>query len=404
MSEGVLPYGRHWIDEADIEAVAECLRGDWLTTGPRVKAFEDAFAETVGAKYAVVCANGTAALHLAALAADVGGEDVCVAPTMSFLASANGIRYSGARIVFADADPGTGLVTPETFREALDRAGAKVKMAVVVHLNGAPVDMPEISRLADERGIVLVEDACHALGGTHLGSDGAQHAIGSCRHSAMTVFSLHPVKTITMGEGGVVTTNDAALYERLCLLRGHGMMRDADSFQNGDLAFAEDGTANPWYYEMVELGYNYRASDFACALAHSQLSKLPMFAERREALREVYDRELGDLGELLRPVTQSMAQTNRPVLHLYPVSIDFEALGRDRASVMNSLRAKGVGTQVHYIPIHRQPYYAALSSVDLPGADAYYAKALSLPYYPLMEPADALRVSTALKDVLGLNA
>lgn len=404
MSEGFLPYGRHWIDEADIEAVAECLRGDWLTTGPRVKAFEDAFAEAVGAKFAVVCANGTAALHMAALAADVGAADVCVAPTMSFLASANGMRYAGARIVFADADPNTGLITPETFRDALDRAGAKVKMAVVVHLNGAPVDLAEIARLAAERGIVLVEDACHALGGTHPGADNAQHPIGSCVHSAMTVFSLHPVKTITMGEGGVVTTNDAALYDRLCRLRGHGMVRDADSFENAELAFAADGTANPWYYEMIELGYNYRAPDFACALAHSQLSKLPMFAERRAALREIYDRELRDLGDLLRPVTQSMEPSTQPVLHLYPVLIDFEALARDRASVMNALRAKGVGTQVHYIPIHRQPYYAKLSGVDLPGADAYYARALSLPYYPLMEPADAARAAAALKDVLGLNA
>jgi UDP-4-amino-4,6-dideoxy-N-acetyl-beta-L-altrosamine transaminase len=402
MEQPFLPYGRHWIDEDDIVAVAECLRSDWLTTGPRVEAFETAFAEAVGARHAVVCANGTAALHLAALAADVGPEDAGVAPTMSFLASANGMRYTGAEIVFADADPRTGLVTPRTFLEAVERAGRPVKMAVVVHLNGQPVDMVEIGRLAAERGIVLVEDACHALGSRYRSEDGSMVPVGACRHSTMTVFSLHPVKTITMGEGGVVTTSDKSLYDRLRRLRGHGMVRDAADFANADMAFAASGEANPWYYEMPELGYNFRAPDFACALAHSQLKKLPFFAERRSVLKDEYDEAFGEAGDLLRPLPIS-ADTD-PVLHLYPVHIDFAALGKDRARVMGELRGRGVGTQVHYIPIHRQPYYARLNGkADLPGADAYYRGVLSLPYYPLMEREDARRVAAAVKGVLGLN-
>lgn len=403
MSAAFLPYGRHWIDEDDIAAVAACLRGDWLTTGPAVDAFEAAFAAAVGARYAVACANGTAALHLAALAAGVGPDHKGVAPTMSFLASANGMRYAGAEITFADCDERTGLVTPASFAAALDRAGPAARMAVVVHLNGQPADMPAIGRIAAERGVVLVEDACHALGSRYEGDDGALVRVGSCAHSAMAVFSLHPVKTITMGEGGVVTTNDETLWRRMRLFRSHGMVREPDGFVHGEMAYDGSGEANPWYYEMQELGYNFRVPDFACALAQSQLAKLDLFAARRQAIRNSYDDAFQNCGELLR--TLPIAQETDPVLHLYPVFIDFAALGRSRAEVMRDLRTRGVGTQVHYIPIHRQPYYVArYGEVDLPGADRYYAGALSLPFYALMEPADAERAARAVKDVLGLNA
>ncbi len=403
MAEAFLPYGRHWVDDEDIAAVADCLRSDWLTTGPRVEAFENSFAEAVGARFALVCANGTAALHLAALAGGVDSDDLGIAPTMSFLASANGMRYAGAEIVFADADPDTGLVTPETFRAAIDKAGKPVKMAVVVHLNGQPVAMPEIGRIANENGIMLVEDACHALGGSYRDEDGSSASIGACRHSAMAVFSLHPVKTITMGEGGVITTNDEALIERLRLLRGHGMVREPSQFKNADMAFGHGGAPNPWYYEMQELGYNFRAPDFACALAQSQLAKLPMFAKRRAAIKAEYDRLFDGIGDLVRPL--AIASSVDPVLHLYPLLINFEALGKDRGQIMGELRQQGIGTQVHYIPIHRQPYYAErYGALDLPGADSYYARALSIPYYPMMEVEDARRVAEAVRNVLRLNS
>ncbi|MFE0013683.1 UDP-4-amino-4,6-dideoxy-N-acetyl-beta-L-altrosamine transaminase [Mesorhizobium sp. NPDC059054] len=402
MSENFLPYGRHWIDEDDIAAVAECLRGDWLTTGPAVEVFEAAFAEVVGARYAVVVSNGTVALHLAALAAHVGAGDIGIAPTMSFLASANGMHYTGAEIVFADADPRTGLITPATFQAAIEQAAKPVKMAVVVHLNGNAVNMPEIARIAAEHNIILVEDACHALGTTYRDGGGAVVKVGASRHSAMTVFSLHPVKTITMGEGGVITTSDPLLYERLKLLRSHGMLKASEKFLNKDLAFAHTGEANPWYYEMQELGFNYRASDFACVLAHSQLRKLSTFAERRAQLKDIYDLQFGDIGDLVEPLR--IEASIEPVLHLYPLLIDFAAIGKERASVMSELREHGIGTQVHYIPIHRQPYYVEQSGAfDLPGADAYYAKALSIPYYPLMTDLDAERVARTIKRVLGIN-
>lgn len=371
MSKNFLPYGRHWIDEDDIAAVTECLRGDWLTTGPAVEAFEAAFAEAVGARHAVVVSNGTVALHLAALAAHVGSGDIGIAPTMSFLASANGMRYTGAEIVFADADPRTGLITPATFQSAIERSVKPVKMAVVVHLNDNPVNMPEIARIAAEHNVILVEDACHALGTTYCDETGAMTRVGACHHSAMTVFSLHPMKTITMGEGGVITTRDPVLYERLKLLRSHGMVKASEKFQNKDLAFAHAGEPNPWYYEMQELGFNYRAPDFTCVLAHSQLKKLSMFAEQRARLKDIYDLHFGEVGDLVKPLR--IEASVEPVLHLYPLLIDFAALGKERASVMADLREQGIGTQVHYIPIHRQPYYVERSgAVHLPGADAYY--------------------------------
>lgn len=399
MSDAFLPYGRQWIDEDDIAAVAECLRGDWLTTGPAVDAFEAAFAETVGVRHAVAVANGTVALHLAALAANVGEGDLGIAPTMSFLASANGMRYTGAGILFADADPDTGLVTPQTFRAAIARAARPVKMAVVVHLNGNPVDMPAIARIAAEHGIILVEDACHALGTRYRDEYGEMVKVGACRHSAMTVFSLHPVKTITMGEGGVVTTDDPALYERLKLLRSHGMVKTPEQFVDRQLAFSATGDANPWYYEMQELGFNYRVPDFACALAHSQLKRLPLFTAGRARLKAIYDEGFGGVDERMAPL--AIADAAEPVLHLYPLLIDFAALRKDRAAVMADLRALGIGTQVHYIPVHRQPYYVRhCGTGELPGADAYYARVLSIPYYPLMTDRDAERVVEAVKQVL----
>jgi UDP-4-amino-4,6-dideoxy-N-acetyl-beta-L-altrosamine transaminase len=399
MADDFLPYGRHWIDENDIAAVAASLRGDWLTTGPAVEAFELAFAETVGSRYAVVVANGTAALHLAALAARLGPGDLGIAPTMSFLASANGMRYTGADILFADADPGTGLVTPETFSASIATAQRPVKMAVVVHLNGNPVAMPEIARIAAEHDIVLVEDACHALGTRYRDEYGEMVRVGECRHSAMAVFSLHPVKTITMGEGGVVTTQDPLLYERLKLLRSHGMVKAHGQFVDRQAAFSDNENANPWYYEMQELGFNYRAPDFACALALSQLGKLAKFAERRARLKAFYDESFAGLRHLARPVPPP--PHGEPVLHLYPLLIDFAAVGKDRARVMGELRELGVGTQVHYIPVHRQPYYVRhCGRRHLPGADAYYDRVLSIPYYPLMSDADARRVVEAVRQVL----
>lgn len=393
MAEAFLPYGRQTIDEADIAAVAAALRGDFLTTGPTVAAFEADFARATGAAHAVSCANGTAALHLAALALGLGPGDVVIVPTLTFLATANAARYVGAEVCFADVDPDNGLMTPETLARAAEAAAkagrGPVKSVSPVHLGGQVCDMERIAAIARRAGWSVVEDACHAVGGS---------GVGDCRHSDMAVFSLHPVKTITAGEGGVVTTQQPALAERLFRLRSHGMMRAPEAFTEKDQAFDAAGAANPWYYEMPEPGFNYRLTDIQAALAISQLKKLSAFVARRQALAARYDRALARLAPAVRPVPRA----GTPALHLYVVLIDFAGIGKSRAEIMRRLREAGIGTQVHYVPVHRQPYYRArYGMLDLPGADAYYARALSLPLFPAMADSDVDRVADALARVIG---
>lgn len=400
MTRPFLPYGKQSISEADIAAVAEALRGDFLTTGPKVAEFEQAFAERVGAAHAIVCANGTAALHLAAMALRLGPGDKVIAPTMSFLASANGPHYTGADIVFMDCDPDTGLARPDDFADALKRAGGSAKAAVFVHLNGEYGDMATIAAMAREHGVRIIEDACHAVATRFANNNGGMAEVGACVHGDIATFSLHPVKTITMGEGGVIATNDAELARAMRMARSHGMTRVPEEFANQAMGFDADGAANPWYYEMPEPGYNYRATDFACALGLSQLGRLDEFRDRRQALKARYDRLFAGLSPHVKVVTT--AQHCDPCRHLYPVLIDFDAAGKSRAAVMGQLREKGIGTQVHYIPIHLQPHYRALSpGLSLPGAEAYYARALSLPLYPDMADEDTDRVAEAVKAVVG---
>ena len=366
-------------------AVAEALRADFLTTGPRVEAFENAFAATVGARHAIACANGTAALHLAMLALDVQPGEACIVPSITFLATANCARYVGAEVVFADVDPDSGLMTPATLQAAMERVGGRRLRAVLpVHLRGDGVDLPALAALARGVGAVLVEDAPHALG-TALDFGTGFERVGDARHSAMATFSFHPVKTIATGEGGMVTTNDSGLAERLACLRSHGMLRPAD--------------ADPWWYEMAEPGFNYRLPDILCALGLSQLVKLPRFAAKRRALAARYQAALAPLAPLLRPAA-SPAWSD-PVLHLMSVLIDFPALGVSRRAVVEGLRERGIGTQVHYIPVHAQPYYRArYGELDLPGAQAWYSRCLSLPLYPGMVDEDVDRVVAALAEVL----
>ncbi|WP_374469511.1 UDP-4-amino-4,6-dideoxy-N-acetyl-beta-L-altrosamine transaminase [Phenylobacterium sp.] len=382
----MLPYGRQTIEDDDIAAVAEALRADFLTTGPRVEAFERAFAERVGAAHAIACANGTAALHLAMLALRLGPGDRVVAPSITFLATANCARYVGAEVVFADVDPDTGLMTPATLREALARADGPVKAVLPVHLRGDACELPALAAVAREAGAVLVEDAPHALGTTtHFG--GATETIGDVRHSAMATFSFHPVKTIATGEGGMVTTNDPALASRLRTLRSHGMLRPEG--------------AEPWWYEMPEPGFNYRLPDILCALGLSQLRKLDRFATRRRALSAAYREALAPLAPVARPAAQPA--WSDPVLHLMTVLIDFERAGRSRLDVVEALRARGVGSQVHYIPVHRQPYYRErYGELSLPGAEAWYGRCLSLPLYPGMQDGDVRTVAEALGAALGI--
>lgn len=389
-----LPYGRQSIDETDIAAVADVLRGDFLTTGPTVDAFEAAFAAAVGAPHAVACSSGTAGLHLAMLALGIGPGDVVVVPTVTFLASANCAVYVGAEPVFADVDPETGLTTPEFIDAAVARAGRdRVKAIVAVHLNGHCVDVAALAAAYPD--IPIVEDACHALG-AHAG--GA--AVGTCAHSAIAMFSTHPVKTVATGEGGVLCTNAPILDERLRRFRNHGMVRDPERFEDREAGFDATGEPNPWYYEMPEPGFNYRLSDIHAALGLSQIARLAEFVARRRSLRETYEAALARCGPAVRALPT--APGCEPSWHLSVALIDFAAVGVGRGTVMRRLRDAGIGTQVHYVPVHRQPYYRrTVDTPTLAGADLYYDRCLSLPLFPGMTDGDVDRVVTELRHALG---
>lgn len=387
MVDSFLPYGRQTIEDDDIAAVADALRDDLLTTGPRVEAFEAAFAEAVGTEHAVACANGTAALHLTMLALGVREGDLCVVPSTTFLATANCVRYVGAEVIFADVDPDSGLMRPQDLSRALEQAAPRAVTAVLpVHLRGEVLDLPAIAALAESAGAVVVEDACHALGSS-LRQGNAEIAVGSGRWSSASTFSFHPVKTIATGEGGMITTPDAGLAERLRRLRSHGMVRPT----GGD----------PWWYEMPEPGFNYRLPDILCALGHSQLAKLPRFSAARQTLAARYLETLTPLAPAVRPAASPEGSVATP--HLMCVLIDFAGLGKSRRQVMEALKDRGIGSQVHYIPVHTQPYYRErYGQQDLPGAQAWYDRTLSLPLYPGMSLADVDRVVAALGEVLGL--
>ncbi len=385
-----LPYGRQSIDEADIAAVAAVLRSDHLTTGPAIPAFEQALARAVQAPHAIACANGTAALHLVLLALGVRAGDAVIAPAITFAATANAARFVGADVVFADVDPDTALMRPDTLRAALARAGKRpVRAVMAVHYGGACAPVAELAAIARGVGAHLVEDACHALGARHAGG-----VVGDCRHSAAAVFSFHPVKTIATGEGGMVTTTDPDLARRLALFRSHGIVREPGAFEDAALSRDVDGEAAPWAYELQMLGYNYRLSDIHAALGLSQLGKLERFVAARRALRQAYARAL-PRGVALAPMPEGAGP------HLCVALIDFQAADITRAQVMAALKAEGIGTQVHYIPLHRQPYYRALyGPLDLPGAERFYARCLSLPLFPDMTEDDVSRVCDALGRVL----
>lgn len=388
-----LPYGRHLIEDDDIAAVAAVLRSAHLTQGEQVQAFEAALAERVGARLAVATSSCTAALHLALLALDVGPGDLVVAPAITFLSTATAARMCGAEVVFADVDPMTGLMTPQTLKDALAAATGPVKAALPVHLGGRMADMPAIAAVAEAAGVLLVEDCAHAPGSVRAG-----YRAGSSARSAASCFSFHPVKTLACGEGGAVTTNDPELAARIGRLRNHGVTHDAALMTDAALSLDEEGRRHLWSYEQLELGFNYRMTDIEAALGLTQLAKLDRFIARRAAFAAAYDRLLEPLFPKVRPVRPAADET--PSLHLYQVLVDFGAIGRSRGAVIRGLHAHQVGTQVHYIPLYRQPYFKArYGPMRLPGAEAFYAAVLALPLYPAMADRDPERVAAALASI-----
>ena len=402
MNDRFYPYGRQQIDDDDIEAVVNVLKSDWLTQGPTIAGFERDLASFLGAKEVVACTSGTAALHLAMLAAGLGERDRVLTSPITFLSSANCARFVGAEVGFVDIDPETGLMDAAALETELKKDTSKsIKAVVPVHMGGQPVDLPRIYELVHGHGAIVVDDACHAIGAAYDHME-KSYSIGGNPHSDMTVFSFHPVKHVAMGEGGAVTTNDSRLAEALRLYRNHGMVKGEGV--ESEAAYDSNGQVNPWYYEMQALGFNYRLTDFQAALGINQLKKLPQSLEKRRRIAQRYRRLLekhfvdGSVRALKSGESRSHAY------HLFVVMIDFERFGVSRAQVMNQLREKGIGTQVHYIPLYRQPYYrrcCGAEAADYPGSEAYYAQALSIPMYPNLTESDCEIIVTELRSALG---
>lgn len=384
-----IPYGRQDVSEADIQAVVDVLRSDFLTQGPAVPAFEQAVAGYCAARHAVAVNSATSALHIACLALGVGPGDVVWTSPVTFVASANCALYCGAEVDFVDIDPATYNLSVPRLSEKLalaKREGRLPKVVVAVHLCGQPCDMAGIAALAQRYGFKVIEDASHAIGGKYRGE-----AIGNCRFSDITVFSFHPVKIITTAEGGMALCNDAHLAKRMQLLRSHGITRDP-----AEMSKPPDG---PWYYQQVDLGFNYRMTELQAALGLAQMQRLDAFVERRHALARRYDRLFAKLPVVV-PWQHADGYSG---LHLYVIRLDPLKTGRPHRQVFEALRDMGIGVNLHYIPVHTQPYYQRMGfkADDFPEANNYYAQAISLPmYYGLLE-AQQDRVLAALREAVG---
>lgn len=379
--DGILGYGRQDVSEGDIQAVVDTLRSDFLTCGPATERFESAIKDAVGAGYVTAVANGTAALHVACLAAGVGpGDEVVVSP-VTFAASANCVLYCGGAPVFADIDPLTWNVSPESIRE---KVTGRTKAVVAVDFGGVPVDHDAIRAVCDEFGLAFIEDAAHAVGTSRAG-----RPVGSI--ADLTCFSFHPVKTVTTGEGGAVCTNDPGLAARVALFAKHGITRDRSLMRESD----EGG----WHYEQLELGYNYRISDIEAALGASQMARLPEFTRRRQEIVAHYNKEFAGIPEVSFQKDESPEETTR---HLYCLRFDLEALGTTRRFVYDALRAEGIGVNVHYLPVYRLPYYADLGydPACCPEANRYYEEAVTLPLHCRMSDSDAEDVVRAVRKVV----
>ena len=390
----MIPYGKHYIDEEDIQAVVDVLRSGALTQGPAVERFEVAVAQYVGAKYAVAVSSGTAALHLSYIAAGVKQGNSVVTSPITFVATANAARYCGGDVLFADIDPDTINMSPTSLKHVLSN-NPNVRLVTPVHFAGLPCDMVSIKALADDAGAVVVEDAAHALGAVYPSGQ----RVGSCENSLMTIFSFHPVKAIAAGEGGMITTNDEVIYRKLIRSRSHGINKLDDQLQIEAEAFT-DGEQNPWYYEMQELGFHYRITDIQCALALSQFKKLDSFINRRYELVKNYDLAFSKMKSCRPAQTTGRDQSGH---HLYILRIDFKQIALTRGQVMKKLRDYGIGSQVHYIPVPSQPYYRQLGfrPEDYPKAQMYYEQALSIPLFFDLSDDQQNQVIQAIKEVVG---
>ena len=382
-----IPYGRQFIDDDDKKAVLEVLDSDFLTTGPKVKEFEEALCKYTSAKYAVAVSNGTAALHIASLILLNPGDLVITTPN-SFLATSNSILYAGAKPIFVDINE-DGNINLDNVIKLLEK-NPEIKAVYPVHFSGNPVDMEKLKYIKENFNVKILEDAAHAIGATYF--DGK---IGNSKYSDITIFSFHPVKHITTAEGGAILTNDEEIYKKALILRNHGMVKE--NFINKEMAYDKKGNVNPWYYEMQILGFNYRITDLQCALGISQLKKLDYFIQKRHEIAQTYDKAFKNTK--IKPLYTFNPNS---AYHLYVVRVDFDSLNITKAELFYKMREFNIGLQLHYIPINRQPYYQSLGFGDenLPNMYKYYEEAFSIPMYPGLSEKDLVYVIEKLLKVL----
>jgi UDP-4-amino-4,6-dideoxy-N-acetyl-beta-L-altrosamine transaminase len=377
-----LPYGHQWIDDDDIKAVSDVLKTDWITQGPKIAEFEKLIADYCNAKYAVAFSSGTAALHAAAFAAGISNGDEVITTPITFVADGNCVLFRRGKVKFADVKNNTYNIDPKKVRKQIT---SETKAIIPVDYTGQPYDIDEINDIAEEHNLIVIEDAAHAIGAEYKG----KKAGGL---TDLTIFSFHPVKNITTGEGGMVLTNDSDYYEKLKVFRTHGIIKDPEKMQKNE---------GGWYYEMHHLGYNYRLTDFQCALGISQFKKLEKFIKIRRNIAARYNEAFSELKEIITPYEKRDVKST---YHLYMIQLNLEMLKAGRKKIFDALRAENIGVHIHYIPVHLQPYYRkkfGYKKGDFPIAEEYYERAMTLPLFPKMNDKDVKDVINAVKKVIG---
>lgn len=389
-----LPYSRQHISKEDIQNVVKVLKSDFITQGPEISNFENKFAKYVGAKYAVSCATGTAALHISCLALGINSKSKVLTSAVTFVASANCAEFLGAKVNFVDLDMKTHCMSINDLKKKLKK-NKKIDLVIPVHLSGHSSEMEEIFNLKKKYKFKLIEDSCHALGGKYK-----KHMVGSCKYSDISTFSFHPVKPITTGEGGMITTNNKIIYNKLLLYRNHGINKNHKYFLNKKLGFDLNNKPNRWYYEMTELGYNYRITDIQATLGSSQLNRIDLFTKKRNEIAKFYKKELINVPHISLPDTLNHV---KHAFHLYTILIDFKKIGITKNFFMTELAKHGIGSQVLYIPIFLQPYYQAKYKYkykDFPNSISYYDQALSIPIFYNLKKKELKFISNTIKSIL----